>query len=246
MNTLILNTKNEFYKLISKKKYLVILIIGAIVCAVRVGGTLLISKISHGMVNVKSNMVMEMLPLCTDILIPLITFMAVTDLFSSEVQEDNIKAVLLCPVSRFKVMTSKALAVLSLGAVYMAAYFIVCAVFQSLSGTKFPAAHTAAAYLIDIIPVIALIFMAVLINMISKSPSLAMLLCIGIYAVFKYMNYFVTPFGQLIFTAYSQWHKLWLGATLPLGAMISKVGILFGSILTLYTISYIIFDRKDF
>lgn len=246
MNTLILSTKNEFYKLISKKKYLIILIIGAIVCACRVGGTLLISKASHGMVNIKSNIVMEMLPLCTDILIPLIVFMAVTDLFASEVQEDNIKAALLCPVSRFKVMTSKAAAVLMLSVVYIAAYFTVCALFWSLSGTKFPVLHTAAAYLIDIVPVTALIFMAVLINMIAKSPSLAMLLCIGIYAVFKYMNYFVAPFGQLIFTAYSQWHKLWLGEMLPMSAMLSKVGILFGSILTLYTISYIIFDRKDF
>lgn len=246
MNTLIRNTKNEFYKLISKKKYIVILIIGAVICALRVGGTLLVSKLSHGVVNVKSNMVMEMLPICTDILIPLIVFMAVTDLFASEVQEDNIKSVLLCPVSRFKVMTSKAIAVLCLSAVYTAAYFAVCALFQGLSGTFFSAGHTAAAYAIDIIPVTALIFMAVFINMISKSPSLAMLLCIGVYAVFKYMNYFVSPAGQLIFTAYSQWHKLWLGATLPMSALISKCGILFGSILTLFTISYIIFDRKDF
>lgn len=246
MNTLIRNIKNEFYKLISKKKYIVILIIGAAVCALRVGGTLLVSKLSHGVVNVKSNMVMEMLPLCTDILIPLIVFMAVTDLFASEVQEDNIKSVLLCPISRFKVLTSKSIAVLCLSAVYMIAYFAVCALFQGLSGTLFSVGHTAAAYLLDIIPITALIFMAVFINMISKSPSLAMLLCIGVYAVFKYMNYFVTPFGQLIFTAYSQWHKLWLGATLPISALISKYGILFGSILTLFAISYIIFDGKDF
>lgn len=246
MNTLLRNTKNELYKLVSKKKYIVILIIGTVICALRVGGTLLVSKLSHGAVNVKSNMVMEMLPLCTDILIPLIVFMAVTDLFASEVQEDNIKAVLLCPVSRFKVMTSKAAAVLCLGGIYMIAYFAVCALFQGLSGTQFAVWHTAAAYVIDIIPITALIFMAVFINMISKSPSLAMLLCIGVYAAFKYMNYFVSPLGQLIFTAYSQWHKLWLGATLPMSALISKCGILFGSILTLYAISYIMFDGKDF
>ena len=81
--------------------------------------------------------------------------------------------------------------------------------------------------------------------MISKSPTLSMLLCIAVYVLFKYINYYVSPIGQMIFTAYSQWHKIWLGTSLPFGALMAKTGILFGSILILYTLSYIMFDRKD-
>lgn len=246
MKMIFLNTKNEFYKLILKKKYFVILIIGMIICIGRLGGSILISRLSQGDVVIKSNMVMEMLGMCTGIFTPLLVFMAVTDLFSSEIQEDTMKASLLRPVSRFKVLTSKALAAFLVGVLCFAVFFVTCFVLQLISGASFAAVHTLMAYVIDLIPVIAIVFGAVLINLVSKSPSLAMLLCIGIYALFKYMNYFVSPFGQLIFTAYSQWHNLWLGTQLPFNAMISKIGILFGSILILYTLSYIIFDKKDF
>ena len=103
-----------------------------------------------------------------------------------------------------------------------------------------------AAYLINLIPLKAIVSMALLINMISKSPTLAMLLCIVVYVFFKYLNYYITPVGQMVFTAYSQWHKIWIGNVLPFTALISKIGILFGSILILYTLSYIIFDSKDY
>lgn len=246
MNKLAANTKNEFYKLISRKKYIVLMIIGIIICTGQLGGNILLSKLSGGEITLKSNMIMSMLGFCTDILVPLAVFMAVTDLFAGEVQEDTMKAALLRPVSRFKVLTSKALAVFFLGAMYFAGIFIACTVLQLISGAPAPIGQSAAAYIIDLIPMFAVILMAILVNMLSKSPSLAMLLCICVYALFKYMNYFVSPFGQMLFTAYSRWHNLWLGSQLPFGALISKAGILFGSILILYTLSYIIFDRKDF
>ena len=42
-----------------------------------------------------------------------------------------------------------------------------------------------------------------------------MLLCIVVYVFFKYLNYYITPVGQMVFTAYSQWHKIWIGNVLP-------------------------------
>mgnify|MGYP000358695056 FL=1 len=50
--------------------------------------------------------------------------MAVTDLFASEVQEDSMKASLLRPLTRFKVMTSKSLAVFVLGCMVTLAMFV--------------------------------------------------------------------------------------------------------------------------
>lgn len=182
-----------------------------------------------------------------DILVPLIIFMAVTDLFASEVQEDSMKASLLRPLTRFKVMTSKSLAVFVLGCMVTLAMFVISLIVQIVSGNSLRSVPiTFAAYLIDMIPLIAIVSMALLINMISKSPTLAMLLCIVVYVFFKYLNYYITPVGQMVFTAYSQWHKIWIGNVLPFTALISKIGILFGSILILYTLSYIIFDSKDY
>lgn len=247
MKALILNTKGELHKLVNKKKYLVITILGAVVCLIRLGGNLLIAKISGGEVVIKSNLIFGMLGFVTDILVPLVVFMAVTDLFASEAQEDTLKASLMRPLTRFKVMTSKSFAVFLLGCAMMLVMFAVCFIIQLVSGNSLSEApHTLLAYIIDMVPILALVAMALLINMLAKSPTLAMLICIVIYVLFKYMNYYVSPLGQLIFTAYSQWHNIWIGSRLPLGALMAKAGILFGSILILYTLSYIIFDSKDY
>lgn len=246
MKALILNTKSELQKLFLKKKYLVLTILSALICILRLGGNVLVGKISGGEVMIKSNLIMEMLPFITDILVPLIVFMAVTDLFASEIQEDNLKASLMRPLTRFKVMTSKSAAVFLLGCIVMLAMFAVCLVIQIISGNGLAGVPmTLAAYLVDMIPIAALVALALLINMLSKSPTLAMLLCIVVYIFFKYLNLYVSPVGQMVFTAYSQWHKIWMGNMLPFGALSAKAGILFGSVLILYVLSYIIFDKKD-
>ena len=242
MKALILNTGSELKKLLMKKKYLVLTVLGAIICILRIGGNVLVSKITGGEVVIKSNLIMEMVGFVFDII-----FMAVTDLFASEVQEDSMKASLLRPLTRFKVMTSKSLAVFVLGCMVTLAMLVISLIVQIVSGNSLRSVPiTFAAYLINMIPLIAIVSMALLINMISKSPTLAMLLCIVVYVFFKYLNYYITPVGQMVFTAYSQWHKIWIGNVLPFTALISKIGILFGSILILYTLSYIIFDSKDY
>lgn len=247
MKALILNTGNELKKLLMKKKYLVLTIIGAIICILRIGGNVLIGKITDGEVVIKSNLIMEMVGFVFEILVPLIIFMGITDLFASEVQEDSMKASLIRPLTRFKVMTSKSLAVFLLGCVVTFAIFVISLIIQIVSGNNLKSVPiTFVSYLIDMIPLMAIVSMALLINMISKSPTLAMLLCIVVYVFFKYLNYYISPVGQMIFTAYSQWHKIWVGNVLPFTALASKVGILFGSILILYTLSYIIFDSKDY
>lgn len=80
MKALILNTGSELKKLLMKKKYLVLTVLGAIICILRIGGNVLVSKITGGEVVIKSNLIMEMVGFVFDILVPLIIFMAVTDL----------------------------------------------------------------------------------------------------------------------------------------------------------------------
>ena len=248
MNVLISNTKNEFYKLVSRKKYIVLLILFLAVCLLRLGGSALIEKISMGVVQIRTNMMLEMLPFLAEIMTPLVVFMAATDLFGSEMQEDTMKAVLMRPITRLKVMTSKILAAFLIGCLYYLAVFVICAILQAVTGNALlPVLFTSlGAYLIDLIPMLGLVLMGVLVNMLTASPTLSMLLSIGIYAFFKYANYFLAPLGQMIFTAYLQWHRIWIGATLPFSAMISKVGLLFGTMLIFFTISYILFDKKEF
>ena len=248
MNALILNTKSELKKLILKKKYIVLTILCALIGFIFIASSALIAKISGGNVIVKNNIIMSMLRIVTEVLIPLIVFMSVTDLFSAEAQDDTLKASLLRPLSRFKVMTSKSLASFLLSGICALIVFCICIVLQFvfIGATTHDAGIYLLSYLIDLIPVTGLVAMAILINMLAKSPTLSMLLCIVVYVFFKYMNIFVSNFGQMFFTAYSQWHKLWIGSHLPIGSLASKCGILFGSVLILYTLSYIIFDKRDY
>ena len=172
MKALISNTGSELKKLLIKKKYLVLTVLGAIICILRIGGNVLVSKITGGEVVIKSNLIMEMVGFIFDILVPLIIFMAVTDLFASEVQEDSMKASLLRPLTRFKVMTSKSLAVFVLGCMVTLAMFVISLIVQIVSGNSLRSVPTTfAAYLIDMIPLIAIVSMALLINMISKNTS---------------------------------------------------------------------------
>ena len=48
MKALILNTVRELKKLLMKKKYLVLTVLGAILCILRIGGNVLVSKITVG------------------------------------------------------------------------------------------------------------------------------------------------------------------------------------------------------
>lgn len=247
MNQLTKGIKRELKKLFIKKKYIIISILAALVCILRIGSSMLLEKLSQGTVVLRTNLTLEMLPFFVDALIPLIVFMAITDLFSGEVQEDTMKSSLTLPLSRFKVMLSKSLAAFFLGCLVMLFMFAICLVLQIISGSGTEQVlPSLTAYIIDMIPIFATVSLALLINLIAKSPTLSMLVCIAAYIFFKYLNWYVSPLGQIIFTAYTQWHRLFIGSLLPFSSLMPKIGILSGSILILYTLSYIIFEKKDF
>lgn len=247
MRTFATNIRNELKKLTVKKKYFVMTIIGIIIAVIRIGMGVFISKISGGEVVIKSNLMLEMVGFVVEILAPLVIFMAVTDLLSSEIQEGSLKASLLGPIARLKLLGSKLLAVYILSSVITYIMLVVAVVIQLLSGNGVGTLpQTILAYMLDTIPYLSLIALTAFINMIAKGPTLSMLLSMVVYVFFKYLNYYVSPVGQMIFTAYSQWHKMWIGTTLPFSVIMSKIGILFGSVLILFTLSYIIFDSKDY
>ena len=248
MKRLMISIGNEFYKLAIKKKYIVFLAAAVAVSFVRIGGSALISKISAGSVEVSvGNIPMTMLLLFAEILVPLIVFMAMTDLIATEFSEGTMKASLLLPQSRMKVLTSKIAAAFLMGACYyiilLAACFLIEAAYGGAVGSHF--VQTVGAYLIDLIPMLVLTIMAAMINLAAKGSTFSMFLCILVYAVMKYMNYFVSGIGDMLFTSYLQWHRLWIGETLPLGALIPKIGILLGSGVLMYGVSYYLMDKKE-
>lgn len=251
MRVLLANYKNELCKLFAKKKYIVLLIIAAVICSFNVIISRLIELISKGIVpSIPSDIAMGMIGFFAEIFIPLVVFMAVTDLFSTEMHMLTIKAVLMRPISRMKIIISKALAAFTMGVAYFGAVLIMSSILEIIFGsasTMF--SHfgaTLLSYLVDLVPLLVLTLLGVLINMLCKGSTLSMLLCIALYAAMKYCYYFIPSIGNALFTAYMQWHKLWVGSTLPFGAMASKIGLLVGSGIILFTGSCVLFDKKEF
>lgn len=239
--------KNEIIKLFSRKKYTVLLILAALICAGRTGiGQLFESLIHREFIS--GNMIMEMFPFFAEIYVPLVVFMAACDLFSSEFHDLTIKASLMRPITRFKLMTAKIFAVFFVGIIFYGVIFTVCAFFQIISGNGSIAflGNSMLAYLIDLVPLFVAVLFTVLINMLSKSPTLAMFMTIVGYALMKYCNYFIPVLNNMLFTSYMQWHKLWVGSTIPLPALLIKIAVLTGSAILMYTVSYILFDKKEY
>lgn len=249
MNTFLASYKIELYKLAMKKKYIVFTIISMLICVCRVGMMWMVSLMSQGQAKLQlGNLALEMLWVFTELIIPLIIFMAVTDLFCSEFQENTIKAVITRPITRLKLLMTKSLACFSVAAIMFFGVYIVCTVLEMMFGDGSLHEYVIknlGAYMIDLVPMIVLVFMSVLINMICKTPTLAMFICFLTYAVMKYCNYFVPSVNNVLFTSYSKWHQLWIGSTLPVGAMSSKIFLLIGTAIVFFTISYYLFDKKD-
>lgn len=249
MRTFTASLQNELKKLVTRKKFIVFLVIEILICLLCGLINFAIGKVSLGMIStslILSNMPMTLLSFFIQIYIPLIIFMASCDLFVAEVHDGTIRATLMRPVSRFKQYFSKVVAILILAAVYMATLFLITTIIKGMS------THSVAdigenflAYLLDLIPLIVLILFAAMLNQFFNSPSLSIFLCIIIFIGLYIFGIFVPQMSGLLFTGYLQWHNLWLGITIPFHAIINKMGILLGYGIIFGCIGYYFYERRE-
>lgn len=241
--------KNELKKLMSRKKFIVFLIIEILICAIWCLGTMVAGKVTGGTIGagaLLTNMPLNMLSFMIQIYIPLIIFMGACDLFTGEVQDGTVRATFMRPVSRFKQYFSKVLAILILSLVYMGVLFILTAVIQGVGAGNLSGLGTAfLAYLLDMVPLLILILFAALVNQFSGSPSLSIILCIILYIALALMGILISQTSGLLFTGYLQWHYLWIGTTVPFLAMVPKLGILLGYGLIFGGLGYYLFERRE-
>ncbi len=238
--------KNELIKLTHKKKYIVFLILAVLFMLIKSGGLMLIKKITSVDLSVHTATAYDMIPFTVEILVPIIVFLATCDLFSNEFQDDTMKSILSQPITRGKVLFVKSLAIFLLSFSFYMIMFLISLLQQLLFGIGLKnAAEALAAYAVDLIPLICLIGLAVFINLLIKTPSLSLLICIAVYAAMNYFNYFYPTVGHMLFTGYTEWHKLIIGTLVPLSSLLAKFGIIAGTALILYSLSYIIFARTD-
>lgn len=237
--------RGEIAKLAARKKYIVFLIIEVLICAIVLLVQMAIEHASgFGLRGL--NLRMMLLGFFISIYIPLMLFMSACDLFSSEVAENSMRASLMRPASRFKVFVAKTLATYLLGVCYLFALFIVAVIFELVGGSSLRGFFSSfGAYLLDAVPLLVMALMAVFINQLTRSSTLVMLVCVVVVVGSYVINLFFPQIGAVLFTSYGQWHNLWIGTTLPFGAMIMKIGMLVGYGMLFFCGGYYIFERKD-
>lgn len=247
MQKITANFKNECTKLLSHKKYIVFIIIEIIICIGAVCMKLLSARLSKGIWTMSNiNTSTALMSLFVEAIIPFISIMAVCELFAAEFREKTIRGILMRPVERYKIFIGKIAAVLFLAVINMAAVFIASSIADLVvSGMVVSFGYALLSYIIDIVPMLIVILMAVMINQFVKSSTMAMFLCIIIYAGLKIAGIYFSSMSGLVFTGFMQWHKIWLGSGMSYLAASSKALLLIGYGLTFGSIGYFTFRFKE-
>ncbi len=236
----------EVKKLSLKKKYIILIIVSVAICALfavissAVGR---LASISDGVFW--ESVALTVMPVFTQLVMPLIAMMGVCDLFASEFSDLSIKAQLMRPVTRFKIYAAKLCAVFSVCAAVFLSVFAVSAVCDAaLDGGQ--TAYAFGAYLINLVALIPVIFMSAVINQITKGSTSAMFLCIIVYILMRVAGIMFPLLDSLLFTGYLSWHKLWMPDMLPIGALASKCALLAGYAVTFFSGGYYLFLKREF
>lgn len=247
MSIIAANLKNECTKLFVRKKYFVFMFIEVIICLGAVCSKMIAARLSDGiftMSNISTSI--TMMSLFLGIIIPFICIMAVCELFSAEFQSKTIRSVFSRPAERYKVYMGKVLAVLILAVLNMAVVFSASSIADLVvSGRVVSFGYSVGAYILDIFPMLVVILMAVMVNQFTKSSTMAMFLCIIVYAGLNVAGIYFSSLSGLVFTSYMQWHKIWLGGGMPYIAALFKTLLLLGYGLTFGAVGYYIFRFKE-
>ena len=245
MNTIRIGIINESTKLFKRSKYKILLICIGILSIV-LG---LISNYTGGLINVSlSNLPLNILSILTNVLIPLIIFMAVADLFAAEQENGTIKAVITRPISRNEILISKMISIL----IYVTSILIVAFIIGLFMGILFGRTQVInipeifIAYVVSILPIIPIIFLSILISQLSKSSSSSVMLSVLIYIIIMLSGIIFPSISSMLFISYTNWYKLFIGAQMPIKSILIIVGLLMGYSLIFFSGAYALFEKKEY
>ena len=243
------NLRNELFKLRKRKKYLVFLILGGIICVASALRVLVVTYLTDGEVSrqaILGGLMSSNLPFILLIFLPLMAIMAAGDLFVGEQADHTVRFSLMRPVSKGKLFFSKAMAVLVLCAFDLAVLYVVSTLAQvGLGGGTEGILTSLGACLLDLIPLAVLILFFCLINQMLKGSGLTVLLCVVVYIALLVMGTYLPGVGGLVFTGYLRWHNLWIGITLSFLSLLPRIGLLAGYGLVFGCCGYFLFERKE-
>jgi len=244
--------RNERDKIIQRKKYIVFLIIGIVICVGwAIGGNVLSGLIGQrfSFLVVLTPTPMGVLPFFLQLFLPLLIFMGVTDLITTEAAEHTMKAMIYRPVERWKLYAAKLAAVMTYVALYLVCVFAVSAVLNQMLGRPLSAAglfEAAAAYALTLPTLFVLAAFAGLLALLGRSGSLVMFLLVVIYLAMSVLPVFFPILSELLFTSFLGWHRLWIGVRPHMSRLVHMLVVVAGYGIVFFMAGSLVFDRKEY
>lgn len=242
----------ELSKLLRRKKYIVFLIIGIVICLLWafIGNALpgLIGRYGRFFINLTPTP-MGVLPFFLQVLIPLLIFMGATDLITTEGAEHTMKAMLCRPVGRFKLYTSKLLVIMTYVLIYLLCVFLISTILNQLLGRPlgpFEIFTALISYALALPTLAVLASFAALVALIGRSATLTMLLLVVLYLIMSILPIFFPILSELLFTSYIGWHRLWIGARPAAERLIHMLIIVLGYGVVFFTAGSLLFEMKEY
>jgi len=244
--------RNELTKLFLRKKYIVFLVLGLIICI----GWAALAFVAAGLMNrgmgVFFNLAptpMGALPIFLQVILPLLIFMGATDLITTEGAEGTMKGSIFCPVEKWKLYTAKIFAIMMYVVIYLTCIYAASTILNQTMGNALNAGQLLNAfisYALALPPLVVLATFAAFVALLVRSSTLVMLILIGSYLLLNALPLFSPVFSELIFTSYLGWHRLWIGILPSISRLLHMVVILFSYGAVFYIAGSLIFDRKEY
>lgn len=252
MKTLIAALQGEISKIRYRKKYFVFLILGITICFIWAMLGNLISKVLAENFAVSffiTSTPMGILPFFLHILLPFLIFMGISDLFTVEGADKTIKAMLMMPVERWKLFTAKILAVMTYIAFYLLAVLFCSSLFQMIfgDGEVFSKILTSVvSYAIVLIPLFVLACFSAMIALLVSSGTLTMFVLAIAYLILVVLPYLFPVMGQLLFTSYFSWYRLFIGVLPAFTRLANMLLIVFGYGAVFFLGGSLLFEKKEY
>lgn len=245
MNMIYAGVRNEFAKLLHLTKYKVLLVLLGLFCI----GAGLAGHLAKGFIGLSlSNTSIAVLPVITGVLLPLIISLAVADLFTAEQESGSIKALITRPVSRINIFTSKILTVVLYVIIALMLCLVISLVWSVLiNGASFMTVIEAIiSYAVSILPMVPYVLFAVMISQLCKNSSSTVMLTIFGYITVTGLGILLSGISPMVFTSYSGWYKLFIGAAMPITHILNATALLIAYSLIFYAAGTWAFEKREY
>lgn len=236
---------NELIKLLNRRKYQVFLILTGLL-TIAIG---LLGGFTKGLIGLSStNTPLTVLSLATGFILPLMIAMSSADLFTAEQENGSIRAIITRPVSRMSILTSKVLAIV----LYTLLVLLVSLVTSLFYGILFNGlgvsniAEALLAYAVSIVPLLPITLFTVVVSQLCKNSSSAVMLSVFGYVVIGAASIGLPKISPMLFTSYTGWYKLFIGAGMPLANILNIMALLVAYTLIFFAASSWVFEKKEY